>query len=118
MRVWLPALAVVASLTACGGGDDNDTKAAGTKVFKLMGSLQCSGRGVSLAALQAQLTAAKVEVHSAACGTDGRATPAVCGTSDGKIGIFEIPAYQSAAATAAGFAPLNTLAGAQTTPCS
>jgi len=115
MRILLPALAVVASLTACGGsGDDEDA----IKVFKTMGSLQCTGGGVSLAALQAQLTSANVQVRFAECGTDGRPTPTVCGSSDGKIGIFEISPAQSAAASAAGFAPLSTLPGAKTAPCS
>jgi len=114
MRILLPALAVVASLTACGGSGDDD----GIKVFKTMGSLQCTGGGVSLAALQGQLTAANVQVRFAECGTDGRPTPTVCGSPDGKIGIFEISPAQSAAASAAGFAPLSTLPGAKTAPCS
>lgn len=115
MRLLLPVLAVVASLAACGGSGEEDT---GIKVFKSMGSLQCSGGGVSLAALQAQLTAANVQVRSAACGTDGQPTPAICGSPDGRIGIFEISAAQGAAAAAAGFTSLSTLPGAKTIPCS
>lgn len=123
MRILLPVLAV-ASLAACGGGSgdsggpDIETRAAaGVKVFKATGSLQCSGGGLSLAALQAQLTAANVQVQAAECGTDGQPLPAVCGAPDGKIGIFEIPIAQEAAATAAGFKPLGTLPGAKTAPC-
>lgn len=115
MRILLPALAVVAALTACGGSGDED---AGTKVFKSMGSLQCSGGGVSLAALQAQLAAANVQVRSAECGTDGQPVPTLCGAPDGRIGIFEISAAQDAAAAAAGFKPLSTLPGAKTAACS
>ena len=114
MRIVVLTLAVLASLTACGGGEDED---ASSKVFKSMGSLQCSGGGVSLAVLQAQLAAANVQVRSGACGTDGLATPAVCGGSDGRIGIFEISPAQAAAASAAGFAPLSTVPAAKTIPC-
>lgn len=112
MRIVVLALAALASLTACGGGDD-----ARSTVFKTMGSRQCSGGGVSLAVLQTQLAAANVQVHSAACGTDGLTTAAVCGAPDGRIGIFEISPDQAAAAAAAGFAPLGTLATAKTIPC-
>lgn len=113
MRSFIPAFIVLATLVACGGGEDE----AGTKVFKSMGSLQCSGGGVSLAALQGQLVALNVQVNSAACGTDGVAHPATCGATDGKIGIFEVSSAQTAAAAAAGFAPLSTLPSAKTIPC-
>lgn len=114
MRIVVLTLAALASLTACGGGDDEE---ASTQVFKSMGSLQCSGGGESLATLQAQLAAAKVQVRSAACGTNGLASPTVCGSPDGRIGIFEIAPDQAAAAAAAGFAPLSTVPTARTVPC-
>ena len=114
MRIFVPTLAVLASLTACGGGDED----ASSKVFKSMGTLQCSGGGVSLATLQAQLAAANVQTLSAACGTNGVATATVCGAPDGRIGIFEISPTQAGAAAAAGFAPLSTLPTAKTIPCS
>lgn len=115
MRIVVLTLAVLASLTACGGGEDEEE--AGSKVFKSMGSLQCSGGGVSLATLQAQLAAANVQVRSAACGTDGMAHATVCGSPDGRIGIFEISSAQAGAATAAGFTSLSTLPAAKTIPC-
>lgn len=119
MRMLLPVLAVVASLTACGGDEEGaDTRLAGIKVFKSMESLQCGGGGVSLAALQAQLTAANIQVQSAECGNDGQPAPTVCGVPDGRIGIFDIPVGQASAADAAGFKPLTTLPGAKTIPCS
>jgi hypothetical protein len=113
MRSVVLTFAVLASLTACGGGGDEEASI----VFKSMGSRQCSGGGASLATLQAQLTAANVQVRSAACGTDGLATSAVCGAPDGKIGIFEISPDQAGAAAAAGFTPLSTVATAKTIPC-
>jgi hypothetical protein len=122
MRILLPVLAV-ASLAACGGGGDGggpdiQIRVAGIKVFKATGSLQCSGGGLSLTALQEQLAAANVQVRSAECGTDGQPMPAVCGAPDGKIGIFEIAVADDAAAATAGFKPLSTLPGAKTIPCS
>ena len=117
MRIVVLTLAVLASLatlTACGGGDDDEPD---SKVFKSMGSLQCSGGGLSLTTLQAQLTAAKVQVRSGACGTDGLATATVCGSPDGRIAIFEISSAQAEAASALGFAPLSTLPTAKTIPC-
>lgn len=115
MRIVVLTLAILASLTACGGGDDEED--AASKVFKSMDSLQCSGGGVSLATLQAQLAAANVQVRSAACGTNGMATPTVCGSPDGRIGIFEISPSQAGAAAAAGFTSLSTLPAAKTIPC-
>lgn len=114
MRLTVLTLAVLASLTACGGGSDDG---AANKVFKSLGSRQCSGGGVSLAVLQAELAAANVQVASAACGTTGQALPTVCGGTDGKIGIFEISPTQAGAAAAAGFAPLSTEPSAKIVPC-
>lgn len=114
MRIVVLAFAVLTSLTACGGGEDEE---ASSSVFKSMGSLQCSGGGVSLSTLQAQLVAANVQVRSAACGTNGLATTTVCGGPDGRIGIFEISPAQAGAAAAAGFTPLSTVPTAKTIPC-
>lgn len=114
MRLFIPVLAVAATLAACGGGGDAEE---GTKVFKSMGALQCGSPGLSLAALQAQLAAANVQVRSAACGMDGRSVAAVCGAPDGKIGIFEIAPAQAGLAATAGFTPLSTLPAAKTVPC-
>jgi hypothetical protein len=113
MRSFLPIFAFMAPLVACGGGDRD----AGTLVFKSLGTLQCASGGVSLAVLQDQLAAANVQAVSAACGTDGLVHTASCGSSDGKIGIFEIAPTQARAAAAAGFTPLNTLPSAKATPC-
>lgn len=97
MRRLLAVLAV-ASLTACGGdsgGPDIETRVAGIKVFKATGSLQCSGGGLSLAALQAQLGAANVQVRSAECGTDGQPMPAVWKGLPGRPNDSYIAAVQS-----------------------
>lgn len=115
MRIVLSSVVVLATLAACGGGSGSDDP--GIKVFKSMGTLQCNGGGVTLAAMQAQLTSANVQVGSAACGTSGLAVPATCGTPDGKIGIFEISSAHAGAAATAGFANLTTLPLAKTIPC-
>ena len=114
MRLFIPVLAVVATLAACGGGGGAEE---GTKVFKSMGALQCGSPGLSLAALQAQLAAANVQVRSAACGTDGRPVAAVCGAPDTRIGIFEIAPAQAGLAATAGFTLLSTLPAAKTVSC-
>lgn len=114
MRFFLPALTVLAALAACGGAATEDS---GAMVIKSFGSLQCSGGGTSLAALQGQLVAANVKVVVAACGTDGLARPAVCGSPDGKIGIFEISSTQADAAAAAGFVPASSVPTAKAVPC-
>ena len=113
MRIHFLSLAVLASLLACGGGED----VANTQVIKSFGSLQCSGGGVTLSALQGQLAAANIKVGAATCGTDGMALPTVCGSPDGKFGIFEIPATQAGAAAAAGFAPASSVPTARAVPC-
>ena len=113
MRIPFLSLAVLASLLACGGGEDE----ASTQVIKSFGSLQCSGGGVTLSTLQGQLVAANVKVGTATCGADGVARPTVCGSSDGKIGIFEISTAQVSAAAAAGFVPLTSVPTAKPVAC-
>jgi hypothetical protein len=116
MRVLFSStLAAVALLSACGAGEGEP--GSRTSVAKSMGALQCSGGGASLAVLQGQLSAAKVQVHSSACGTDGLVHATLCGIADGGIGIFEIPADQVAAAAGAGFVRLDTLPSAKVVPC-
>ena len=112
----LKASVAVAALfvAACGGGDE----AGGpVSVAKSLGSVQCAGGGITLPEMQSQLTGAGVQVLAASCGNDGVGHPAVCGASDGAIGIFDIPASQQAAAQALAFAPLSTLPHATREAC-
>lgn len=116
MRIlFSSALAAVALLSACGAGEGEP--GSRTSVFKAFNSVQCSNDGVTLAVLQGQLAAAKVQVHGAACGNDGMVHAAVCGVAAGGIGIFDIPADQVGAAATAGFARLDTLPSAKVVPC-
>lgn len=94
--------AVAATLLAgCGGGGPDELSAT---VYRATGALQCQGGGQSLASIQALLAAAGVAVHSASCGSDGLAHPALCGVPDGSIAIFEISRPQLPLALQAGFA--------------
>lgn len=93
------------------------TAAARVAVYRSVGSLQCQGGGTSLADMQRQLSAARVRVLATACGTDGQMRAMVCGTPDGAIRIFEIPADQLAAATRVGFRPLSELPDAVRETC-
>ena len=108
-------LGVISSLAACGGGGDATISAV--SVYKYAGSVQCTGGGNSLSEMGSQLTAAGIPVISSTCGTDGKVYAAVCGGSDGRIGIFEIAEHHSQAASAVGFASLSNLPDATNIPC-
>lgn len=117
MRIFTSSLLVLYSLTACGGNGGESSPFGKTSVFKSMNTVQCGSGGLSLSALQDQLSAANVPVSSAACGNGGQAQPALCGAPDGNIGIFEIPSEKVSVASAAGFALLSTLPAAVTIAC-
>lgn len=109
--------AIVAALTvvSCGGG--GDTAGLTIKVFKSLGSVQCTGGGTTLSALQTELIGAGVSVVSSSCGNDGTPHPALCGASDGAIGIFEIPVTNQTQAASVSFAPLSNVPLAYVTAC-
>jgi hypothetical protein len=109
------ALAAAVS-SACGGGDGGAPEAP-LAMFKSLGSLQCSGGGASLPALERQLLDAGVQVLAASCGLDGNAYIALCGAPDGRIGVFDLAAQHAAVARALGFAPLSDLPAAVRVPC-
>ena len=115
MRLTCITLVVVSALAACGGADGVGEYAV--SVYKYTGSVQCTGGGLSLSAMQGMLIAANVQVRSASCGADGMVYPRVCGGPDGRLGIFQVPAAQVPAARAAGFSPLSTLPLAGAVPC-
>lgn len=89
----------------------------GIPVYKYMGSKQCGGGGVPLAAMMRQLSDGGIPAMNVNCGTDGRMYAAMCGAPDGRIGIMEVPEAKVAAATALGFAPLSNLPEASKTVC-
>src|SRR5690349_8056169 len=115
-RFLVAAVSLAATVLAgCGGGDDPSPPVS---VFKSLGSVQCTGGGTSVAALQQQLAAAGVNALAASCGDDGLAHVTVCGATDGRIGIVDIPAAQLDAAAALGFARLSNLPDAVRRACS
>lgn len=99
---------------SCGNVDSTSTKVS---VYKYAGSVQCYGGGTPISAMQSQLVHSRIQVHTASCGVDGNVYAAVCGTSDGIIGVFEVPSVQQQAATSLGFMPLSNLPAATITPC-
>lgn len=121
MRIIFTTTVLLATLSACGGGDSTESPktspSTSVSVFKVRGVVQCEPAELSLDEMQGQLTAANVEVHGRSCGTDGVMYAAVCGAPTSRIGIFEIPATQLGAAQSAGFAPLSDLPHAKKVPC-
>ena len=97
MRIFLTPLIACAALAACGGGAA-ESPATNVRVYKYVGSVQCTGGGTSLPTMVRQLTDAGIPVISSACGVDGKAYAAVCGGADGRIGILEVAAAQAQAA--------------------
>jgi hypothetical protein len=86
-------------------------------VYKSLGSTQCYGGGTTVIALSQQLSNANIYVLSSTCGQDGLGHPAVCGASDGAIGIFDIPVAQQADALNLQFSLLSTLPSATVVAC-
>ena len=110
----LAHVALTAALIGCGGGDSTPPSMS---VYRYMGSVQCSGDGISLATMQEQLLEGGVTVLASACGADGKAHVAMCGAPDGAIGIFDIPAGQTARALSLSFARPSELPAATRVPC-
>jgi len=87
------------------------------RVFKYRGSLQCTGGGIAPEVMQKELAGAGITVGSFSCGHDGLFRAAVCGSSDGKINIFQIPAGKIGEARSLGFAELVSLPAAAVIAC-
>ena len=116
MRTLLFPLVVCATFAGCGGGT-GESPETNVSMFKYSGSVQCTGGGTSLSAMERQLTDAGIQVVASACGIDGNAYAAVCGAPDGRIGVLGVSAAQAQAASALGFVPLSNLPSATTVAC-
>jgi hypothetical protein len=119
MKKLITGVLVASTVVACGGGGGGGEPAAivTVAVFRTLGSTQCQGGGTTAATLQNALINAGVEVVAASCGLDGVFRAPVCGTSDGKIGVFDVATEHLSIATALGFSLLTTLPNAQRQPC-
>lgn len=113
----LAVLGLITLLPGCAGTPASSPQER-VSVSKSLGSVQCQpGSGITLSALQSELEAADIKVLGSSCGSNGRIYPAVCGASNGRIGILEIlPAHLSKAA-ALGFVPLSDLPDATRVAC-
>jgi hypothetical protein len=114
-RRLVALLSSVALVASCGGG--GGSRPAVVAVYSSLGSLQCSGGGSRLTQLQQSLIAIGVQVLTSRCGIDGVFRAAVCGTPDGRIGIFEVDDAELAIALTLGFALLSTLPNAVDAAC-
>lgn len=129
MRIVLIPFFVIATLSACGGGDSDATESppdVSVYVIKSRGAVQCTTPAMPLDTLVRQLTDAGVQTTTgnampparpASCGTDGKAYPATCGSPNGQIGIFLIPQAQLPKALAAGFVLKSSEPGAKESDC-
>jgi hypothetical protein len=86
-------------------------------VAKPLGSRQCETGGPSPASVLAPLRDTGIPVHAAGCGHDGRMRPAVCGASDGRLALADIPDDRLAGARALGFRPLSDWPDARRIDC-
>ena len=122
-RIWrvvkmaAAPLALLVFLPGCAGGVSKLPPGETVKVYKSLGSVQCSGGGVSLDEIKRQLKEAGIEAESANCGIDGNMHIAMCGAPDGRIAIVEIPESKAQVAAAVGFLPLKNLPDATEVPC-
>ena len=115
-RTAFAAVALALAAGACAVVER--AEAQGTvRVFKPAGTLQCAEAAVDLPVMQRELTDKGVKVLRATCATDGRMSAAMCGVSDGRIGLFEIAAKDVAAAARLGFAEVSALPGFREAPC-
>ena len=73
-------------------------------VSRRLGTVQCEPDPGALERMRGQLQRAGVSVLAAREGDDGMMRITLCGSPDGRIGVFTIPASQVDAAAAVGFA--------------
>lgn len=91
--------AATALLTACGGGDLR----ASQTVAKLVSNIQCEAPRTTLLQLDAELSAAGVDVRARSCAWDGTVFPAVCGAPSTYLRVIDIPLDQVGVVRALGY---------------
>ena len=101
MKHVLFAIAMAGALSKC---DAEGGKAGDTVVYESRASVQCGSSGMSPEQSAEKLTNAGLQVVQSACGViTGVSFPAVCGGSDGKILLHQIPATNLRDAEVLGF---------------
>lgn len=110
-------LLLVPALLLAGCGNNSGSDEERVEVYKATGAVQCEGGGMGLSELAAPLREAGIELMGESCGHDGMMRPAVCGASDGSIGIFLVEAGDQARASDLGFEPLSSLPEATLNDC-
>lgn len=117
VKIAATPLALLVCLPGCATGVSDLPSEETVKSYKYLGSVQCSGGGISLDEIKRQLKDAGIQVASANCGIDGYMHIAMCGAPDGRIAIVEIPESKARVAAALGFLPLQNLPDATEVPC-
>lgn len=82
------------------------------------GSTQCQDDGMNLEEMQQLLVDADIPFSAATCGTDGNMYTAMCGSPDGRIGIFQIAPEHLQQSRALGFEALANVPDASPVDCS
>ncbi|MBL4834415.1 MAG: hypothetical protein JKY26_10650 [Pseudomonas sp.] len=103
-------------LTGCTEADPR-TLDGQVGIYQDAGSTQCQEDGLSLEQMQQQLREADIPFADAACGTDGKMYTAMCGSPDGKIGMFQIAPEHLQQARALGFEALANVPEATEQDC-
>lgn len=82
------------------------------------GSTQCQDDGMTLEEMQQLLVDADIPFSEASCGTDGNMYTAMCGSPDGRIGMFQIAPEHLQLSRALGFEALANVPDASSVDCS
>ena len=115
MRILVFLFVALGLLTA---NAQENPSAQTVKVIKSRGAMQCEpDTGTPPEVMRKELEQAGIAVESVACGTDGKIRAAMCGTPEGVLNIFEIPAAKLAHAARLKFEKLGTLPDAREVPC-
>ena len=100
----LAATILAVSITVSLAGCAPDVPAGpSVEVARSLGTVQCEPDSGALNRLERELTSAGIQVLARSEADDGMMRIALCGSGDGRLGIFTIPGSQLAQAEALGF---------------
>lgn len=113
-----PCLAALLVLALPLGGGCATAAVEHVTVFVPAGTRQCeSAPADPMAQALARLSAAGVQATAPRCGHDGRVRAAMCGMSDGRILVVDVPQAALAQVRALGWRPLSELPDARVQSC-